>query len=269
MRIALGIEYDGSPFHGWQTQMAGVRAIQPEVEAALSRVAAHPVTVQCAGRTDTGVHATFQVVHFDTEAVRSRRSWVLGANVNLPPEVSVLWAQPVPPDFNARFSARARSYDYVLSNRATRPGLWRGRVSWECRPLDVAAMAEAAGYLLGEHDFSAFRAQGCQSKHPIRTVHRCEVRVVPPCIVVRVEANAFLQHMVRNFVGTLMEVGLGRRAPAWVGEVLAGRDRSLSGWTAPPDGLYLSGVRYEPHYGLPAPPDTCPVLAGYLGPAFD
>ncbi|MGE0859431.1 MAG: tRNA pseudouridine(38-40) synthase TruA [Gammaproteobacteria bacterium] len=269
MRIALGLEYDGSAFKGWQTQRAGVRAIQPEVEAALSRVADHPVSVQCAGRTDTGVHATFQVVHFDTSAVRTPRAWVLGCNVNLPPQIAVLWARVVPDDFNARFSARARSYDYVLSNRQTRPALWRGRVSWECRPLDVAAMIAAAPQLLGEHDFSSFRAQGCQAQHPIRTVHRLEVRVVPPCIVVRVEANAFLQHMVRNFVGTLLEVGLGRHPPAWVGEVLAARDRRLAGWTAPPDGLYLTGVRYEPHFGLPAPPDTWPVLAAYAGQAFD
>ena len=269
MRIALGIEYDGTDFCGWQTQAAGIRAVQPEVETALSRVAAHPVTVHCAGRTDTGVHATYQVVHFETSAARNARSWILGANANLPPDVGVLWALPVPDDFHARFSAHARSYDYVLSNRRTRPALWRGKVSWECRALDVAAMAEAARHLLGEHDFSAFRAQGCQAKHPIRTLHRLEVVAMPPCIVFRVEANAFLQHMVRNFVGTLLEVGRGRQPPSWVAEVLAGRDRRLAGMTAPPDGLYLSGVRYAPHYGLPPPPTQCPLLASYDGPAFD
>ena len=269
MRIALGIEYDGADFCGWQTQRSGVRAIQPLVEAALARVAAHRVTVHCAGRTDSGVHATYQVVHFETEAQRSARSWILGANANLPPDVALLWALPVPDDFHARFSAHARSYDYVLSNRRTRPGLWRGKVSWECRALDVPAMGEAAQYLLGEHDFTSFRAQGCQAKHPIRTLHRCDVVMVEPCIVFRVEANAFLQHMVRNVVGTLLEVGLGGQPPAWVGAVLAARDRRQAGVTAPPDGLYLTGVRYAEDYGLPQPPRTCPVLAGYAGPTFD
>lgn len=269
MRIALGIEYDGTDFCGWQTQAAGIRAVQPQLEAALSRVANHPVIVHCAGRTDTGVHATYQVVHFESDAKRSARSWILGANANLPADVGVLWAMPVADDFHARFSAHARSYDYVLSNRRTRPALWRGKVSWECRALDIAAMAEAAQHLLGEHDFSAFRAQGCQAKHPIRTLHRLEVVEMAPCIVFRVEANAFLQHMVRNFVGTLLEVGRGQRPPAWVATVLAGRDRSRAGMTAPPDGLYLSGVRYADKYGLPAPPRNCPVLACYDGPAFE
>jgi tRNA pseudouridine38-40 synthase len=269
MRIALGIEYDGTNFCGWQTQAAGIRAVQPAVEAALSRVAAHPVVVHCAGRTDTGVHATYQVIHFDTTATRNARSWILGANANLPHDVAVLWALPVPDDFHARFSAYARSYDYVLSNRRTRPALWRGKVSWECRALDIAAMVSAARHLLGEHDFSSFRAQGCQAKHPIRTLHRLDVEVIEPCIVFRVEANAFLQHMVRNFVGTLLEVGRGRQAPAWVAAVLAARNRNLAGTTAPPDGLYLSGVRYAEKYGLPPPPRNCPVLAAYDGPAFE
>lgn len=269
MRIALGIEYDGTDFCGWQTQAAGIRAVQSEVEAALGHVADHPVTVHCAGRTDTGVHATYQVVHFETSALRNARSWILGANARLPPDVGVLWAVPVPDDFHARFSAHARSYDYVLSNRRTRPALWRGKVSWECRALDVPAMAAAARHLLGEHDFSAFRAQGCQAKHPIRTLHRLDVVQMPPCIVFRVEANAFLQHMVRNFVGTLLEVGRGRQPPEWVAEVLAARDRRLAGVTAPPDGLYLTGVRYAPVYGLPPPPTQCPHLTCYDGPAFD
>ena len=269
MRIALGIEYDGAEFCGWQTQRSGIRVIQPLVETALARVAAHTVTVHCAGRTDRGVHATYQVVHFDTHAQRSARSWILGANANLPPDVAVLWALPVPDDFHARFSARARIYDYVLSNRRTRPGLWCGKVSWECRALDVPAMAEAAHYLLGEHDFTSFRAQGCQARHPIRTLHRFDVVVIEPCIVFRVEANAFLQHMVRNFVGTLLKVGRGEQLPAWVGNVLAARDRRQAGMTAPPDGLYLTGVRYAEEYGLPPPPFTCPVLASYAGPSFD
>lgn len=269
MRIALGIEYDGSGFSGWQTQSSDIRAIQPLVEAALTIVAAHRVSVHCAGRTDAGVHATYQVVHFETEAQRSARAWILGSNANLPRDVSVLWAVPVSDDFHARFSARARSYDYLLSHRRTRPGLWHGKVSWECRALDVAAMTEAARYLLGEHDFTSFRAQGCQAKHPIRTLHRLDVVTIEPCIVFRVEANAFLQHMVRNLVGTLLEIGRGKQPPAWAAEVLAARDRRRAGVTAPPDGLYLTGVRYGEEYGLPAASLTCPVLAGYAGPTFD
>ena len=269
MRIALGLEYDGSDFHGWQTQATGIRAIQPLVEAAIAGVAAHSITLHCAGRTDTGVHATYQVVHFETEVVRSARSWVLGTNANLPHDVAVLWAMQVPDDFHARFSARARSYDYVLSNRRTRPGLWRDKVSWECRRLNVPAMAQAAQHFLGQHDFSSFRARGCQAKQPIRTVHRCEVVVAEPCLIVRVEANAFLQHMVRNFVGTLIEVGLGRQPPAWVAAVLAARDRAVAGITAPPQGLYLTSVRYDRDYGLPPPPNGYPVLVSYDGPAFE
>ena len=269
MRIALGIEYDGSNFSGWQRQPSGIRAIQPLVEAALTRVAAHRVNVQCAGRTDAGVHATYQVVHFESEAQRDARAWILGANANLPRDVSVLWALPVPDDFHARFSAYARSYDYLLSHRRTRPALWQGKLSWECRVLDVVAMAQAAQLLLGEHDFSSFRAQGCQAKHPIRTLHRLDLTTTEACIVFRVEANAFLQHMVRNIVGTLLEIGRGKRPVAWAGEVLAARDRRQAGATAPPDGLYLTGVRYADAYGLPAPSRNYPVLAGYAGPAFD
>ncbi len=269
MRIALGIEYDGSDFSGWQSQPSGVRAIQPLVEAALTRVAAHPISVHCAGRTDAGVHATYQVIHFETQAQRSARAWILGANANLPRDVSVIWALPVPDNFHARFSARARSYDYLLSHRRTRPSLWHGKLSWECRPLNVEAMVEASRCLLGEHDFTSFRAQGCQAKHPIRTLYRLDVVTVEACLVFRVEANAFLQHMVRNLVGTLLEIGRGKRPAAWAGEVLAARDRRLAGVTAPPDGLYLTGVRYPEEYRLPAPSRISPVLAGYAGPTFD
>ncbi len=269
MRIALGIEYDGSDFSGWQSQPSGVRAIQPLVEAALTRVAAHPISVHCAGRTDAGVHATYQVIHFETQAQRSARAWILGANANLPRDVSVIWALPVPDNFHARFSARARSYDYLLSHRRTRPSLWHGKLSWECRPLNVEAMVEASRCLLGEHDFTSFRAQGCQAKHPIRTLYRLDVVTVEACLVFRVEANAFLQHMVRNLVGTLLEIGRGKRPAAWAGEVLAARDRRLAGVTAPPDGLYLTGVRYPEEYRLPALSRISPVLAGYAGPTFD
>ena len=269
MRIALGLEYDGSGFCGWQTQARSVRTIQPEVEAALTRVAAQAVVLHCAGRTDTGVHASYQVVHFETSAQRSPRSWVLGANANLPPDIAVLWARPVADDFHARFSAHSRSYAYVISNRRTRPGLWRGKITWECRPLDPEAMAAAASYWLGEHDFSSFRAHGCQSRHPIRTVHRCEVEADDQCIVITVEANAFLQHMVRNFAGVLLEIGCGQRPPIWAKEVLRARARVAAGITAPPHGLYLTAVNYSPHFDLPPPSRTRPVLPSYSGPPFD
>ena len=269
MRIALGIEYDGSRFSGWQTQQAGVRAIQPLVETALAQVAAHPITLHCAGRTDTGVHAAYQVVHFETTTRRSLRSWVLGTNVNLPGDVGVLWARAVADDFHARFSAHSRAYAYVISNRRTRPALWRGKVTWECRPLDAQAMASAASHWLGEHDFTSFRAQACQSRSVIRMVTRCEVETADQFIILTVEANAFLQHMVRNFAGALLAIGLKRRPPEWAGELLRARDRSVGGITAPPDGLYLIAVRYADRFDLPASTWARPMLSCYHGPAFD
>ncbi|WP_297527081.1 tRNA pseudouridine(38-40) synthase TruA [Thiohalobacter sp.] len=249
-RIALGIEYDGSAFNGWQSQ-PHAPSVQDAVEAALSRVADHRVRVVCAGRTDTGVHATAQVVHFDTHAVRERHAWVLGGNANLPDTVSILWAREVADDFHARFSARTRSYRYVILRRAARPALLARRVSWVHKALDVAPMQAAARHLLGEHDFSAFRALACQAKHPVRTIHRLELSEAGPFIHLDIEANAFLHHMVRNIAGTLMAVGSGERSPDWVAEVLAARDRALAGITAPPDGLYLVGVRYPQAFGLP------------------
>lgn len=269
MRIALGIEYDGSAFSGWQTQQAGVRAIQPLVEAAVGAVADHPVLLHCAGRTDAGVHAAYQVVHFETSARRSQRSWVLGTNVRLPGDVGVLWAREVDEAFHARFSAYSRAYAYVISNRQTRPALWRGRVTWECRPLDADAMARAARHWLGEHDFSSFRAQGCQSKSPVRTVARCEIDAEGQWIVLNVEANAFLQHMIRNFAGVLMAIGRGERDPDWARELLLARDRKVGGVTAPPDGLYLTTVRYPASYDLPPPVWTRPMLPAFHGRAFD
>jgi len=251
MRIALGIEYNGADFHGWQTQ-PHARAVQPCIESALSAVAAHPITVSCAGRTDAGVHACGQVVHFDTQAVRSTRAWTLGANANLPPDVGVLWAHPVPDHFNARFSARARAYRYVIANRPTRVALWARRMAWECRPLHTEAMARAASALLGEHDFSSFRAAGCQAKHPVRTLRAISVQRIGDLISIEVEANAFLQHMVRNIVGTLLEIGRRERPIAWIEEVLARRDRSCAGMTAPAGGLYLMRVDYPEEFSLPA-----------------
>ncbi len=220
------------------------------MEQALSRVADAPVRCQCAGRTDAGVHATGQVIHIDTLAQRSERSWVLGTNRYLPDDVSVLWARQVPDDFHARFSARRRTYRYVILNRSSRPGLSSGRVTWECRKLDVVPMGQAARYLLGEHDFSAFRAQVCQAKNPVRTIHRLDVNQTGDLIWLEVEANAFLHHMVRNIAGVLMAIGRGEAAPVWADAVLKGRDRAQGGVTAPPDGLHLVGVCYPEAYGL-------------------
>jgi tRNA pseudouridine38-40 synthase len=267
MRIALGVEYDGSCFNGWQRQH-GVRTVQGELETALATVANQPVTTVCAGRTDSGVHALYQVVHFETPVTRSARSWVLGANSNLPRDVAVLWAREVTDDFHARFSARSRAYVYLICNRPTRPGLWHGRVTWDYRPLDVGRMGEAARYWLGEHDFSSFRAKGCQSRHPVRTVYRCEVERLAEVVVLHVEANAFLQHMVRNFAGVLAEIGSGTRPPEWAAEVLAWRQRERGGVTAPPDGLYLRAVTYPDAFALPPPPRAVPLPVAYHGYAF-
>lgn len=252
MRIALGLEYDGTAFSGWQTQ-SHARAVQPCVETALTAVADEPIRVFCAGRTDAGVHASGQVVHFDTDAVRSPRAWMLGTNAHLPREISVLWAQPVPDHFNARFSARARAYRYVIANRPTRAALWAGKMTWECRALDAQAMAEAACSLLGEHDFSSFRAAGCQSKHPVRTLNAISVRRLREVVTIDVEANAFLQHMVRNMVGALLEIGRGERPIEWLAALLAARDRTQGGMTAPPSGLYFMRVVYPDEFGLPDP----------------
>jgi tRNA pseudouridine38-40 synthase len=253
MRIALGIEYDGSAFHGWQVQRHEAATVQGAVERALARVADHPVRVTCAGRTDTGVHALGQVVHFDTEAVRPPRSWVLGSNVNLPASVAVSWARVMDADFHARFSARSRRYRYLILNRPTRSALHAGRATWIHRPLDAARMHEAGQSLVGEHDFSSYRAAGCQAKSPRRTLHSLSVSRYGEILVLRVHANAFLHHMVRNIAGVLVAIGSGDREPGWAGEVLACRDRSLGGVTAPPDGLYFERVHYPEHYAIPLP----------------
>ncbi len=259
-RIALGIEYDGSGFAGWQSQ-PHARNVQDQVEAALSRVAAEPVRVVCAGRTDTGVHATAQVVHFDTSARRTERQWILGGNSGLPPDVALTWARPVPDDFHARFSARRRSYRYLILNRRYRPALWRTSLTACHRPLDEAAMAAAAACLRGEHDFTSFRALACQARHPVRRIEHIAVRREGDLLIVDITANAFLHHMVRNIVGTLMQVGRGERDPAWVAELLRRRDRAQAAATAPAAGLYLVGVGYPPHFGLPEAP-VMPLFSG-------
>lgn len=249
-RIALGIEYDGTGFFGWQRLAHGPN-IQAEVEAALSFVADHAVAVTCAGRTDAGVHARCQVVHFDSESQRDERAWTLGANTKLPIGVSVLWAKPTPDDFHARFSARARRYRYTLLNRAIRPALDARYVSWERRPLDAEAMHRAAQALIGEHDFSAFRAISCQAAHARRCVLDISVFREGERVHVDIQANAFLHHMVRNIVGSLLEVGSGERPVEWMAEVLATRDRSQAGATAPAQGLTFIGPRYPAQWALP------------------
>jgi tRNA pseudouridine38-40 synthase len=250
MRVALGIEYNGAGYLGWQRLGHGP-SLQAEVEAALAFVADHHVEVTCAGRTDTGVHARCQVVHFDTSAERDSRAWVLGTTTRLPHTIAVLWAQPVPPDFSARFSARSRAYRYVILNRAIRPALEHGRVAWERVPLDADAMHAAAQALVGERDFSAFRAASCQARTPWRNVQRVGVRRDGAYVVVTIEANAFLHHMVRNIVGSLLEVGRGERAGTWIAELLAGRDRTRAGATAAAAGLTFIGPRYPAQWALP------------------
>lgn len=258
MRLALGLEYDGSRFFGFQRQRQRP-TVQECLEDALARVAGHPVTVHCAGRTDTGVHAVCQVIHFDTPAMRSERSWVLGCNTHLPDGATALWIREVPADFHARFSATGRSYRYRIINRWVRPALEHGRAGWVRRPLDEMRMVAAARHLLGEHDFSSFRALGCQAKHPRREVRAIALERIGEEILVEVHANAFLYHMVRNMVGTLVAVGAGEREPGWVAEVLAARDRTVAGVTAPPGGLYLTGIDYPPEFGLPvSEPATFP-----------
>ena len=249
MRIALGVEYDGSGFCGWQSQ-AGGGAVQDALESALSLVANAPTRVVCAGRTDAGVHAVGQVVHFDTESVRPHTAWVRGVNSHLPASVAVRWAQPVPDEFHARFSARGRRYRYLLLNRGERPGLMARRVGWFHRPLDADAMLAAAGLLLGEHDFSAFRAIECQAKSPVKTLRRADVVRHGDLLVFDFEASAFLHHMVRNIVGALVYVGKGAHSPEWLGELLAGRDRARAAPTFDACGLYFAGVDYDPIWQL-------------------
>lgn len=250
MRVALGVEYNGTHFKGWQTQ-DGVRTVQDCVEQALSKVANQPVNVICAGRTDTGVHGSGQVVHMDVDVERSERSWVFGANTNLPDDISILWARPVREDFHARFSAVQRHYRYIILNRAVRPAIEAYRRTWFFRPLDADLMHEAGQALVGEHDFSSFRAQGCQAKSPVRHITRLKVMRQGNCVILEVSANAFLQHMIRNIAGVLMAIGCGKEPSSWVPELLAERNRSKGGVTAPPYGLYLYQVDYPEVYEIP------------------
>jgi tRNA pseudouridine38-40 synthase len=253
-RIALCVEYDGSHYHGWQTQQPGVATVQERVEAALSSVADHPVSVVCAGRTDTGVHATGQVVHFDTSASRANKSWVFGANANLPDDISVRWATEVPDSFHARFSAVSRRYRYLIYNHPVRPALFNNQVTWNHRPLDAGPMREALAHLRGTHDFTSYRSVHCQAKSPVKTLHHLALYQYDELLVLEVEANAFLMHMVRNIAGVLMSIGTGRHEPEWAGQVLAARDRRQGGVTAPPFGLYLVEIGYPGTFSLPRHP---------------
>lgn len=258
-RLALGVEYDGSGFCGWQRlskhgepEREGEQTLQAALENAISFVAGHPIETICAGRTDAGVHAVCQVVHFDSAAVREPRSWMLGITSRLPPQIAVRWCRPVPGDFHARFSARARRYRYRILNRPVRAALGRQYLSWERRPLDADAMHRAAQTLLGENDFSAFRTVHCQSPHAWRELQEIRVTRDGDVVEVEVQANAFLHHMVRNIVGSLLMVGSGEQPEAWIAELLAGRDRTVAGPTAPPTGLHFLAPRYPAEWNLPA-----------------
>jgi tRNA pseudouridine38-40 synthase len=259
MRIALGIEYDGGRFLGWQTQPAG-GTVQDALEAALSGIAGTAVSLTCAGRTDRGVHAREQVAHFDTAAERPDSAWVRGVNALLPESAAVLWSHRVPDEFHARYSARSRTYRYVLLNRAVRPALASRYAGWMHAPLDLEAMRAAAQPLLGEHDFSAFRCAECQAKSPVRTLTRLDIARQGERIDFVLRANAFLHHMARNLVGALVQVGRGRRPVRWVHEVLESRDRGKAAPTFPPEGLYLEQVEYAAAWNLPRTAAAPPLL---------
>ncbi len=255
MRIALGVSYSGSAYEGWQSQLSG-KTVQDKLELALSKFSARPVRVMCAGRTDSGVHALMQVVHFDTAVRRETSSWVRGTNAFLPSDIAVQWAQPVPDEFHSRASAIARRYAYVVLESPVRPSVEAGRVGWVYRPLDGAAMEQAALHLIGEHDFSSFRAAQCQAKTPFKTMNRIEIsrRGGDDSRYWRFEfeANAFLHHMIRNIMGCLLAVGQGSQTPEWMAEVVRARRRDAAAPTFSPDGLYFLGPVYEKRHGLPS-----------------
>ncbi len=249
-RIAIGIEYDGSAYSGWQRQKHSP-SVQQKVEEALSFVADEPVELVCAGRTDSGVHALEQVVHFDTRAERSERAWLLGSNCRLPRDIRLRWAAPVPGDFHARFSAVARSYRYLILNDRVPSAIFHAQCCWEHQPLDAGRMQRAAQALIGEHDFSSFRAAGCQARSPMRRVEHLEVTRDGDFIRIDIKANAFLHHMVRNIAGSLMVIGKGEQPESWLGELLSQRDRRLAAMTAPAGGLYFVRAFYPDGFELP------------------
>lgn len=250
VRIALGVEYDGSAFCGWQSQLA-VPTVQDKLQAALSRIADDTIAVTAAGRTDTGVHALEQVAHFDTLVERPPTAWVRGANALLPDSIAVLWAHTVPDEFHARFSAQARSYRYLLLNRPVRSAMQHGKAGWFHAPLELKTMRAAAQHLLGEHDFSAFRCSECQAKTPVKNLARLDITQQGEMFVFDLTANAFLHHMVRNIIGCLVYVGKGKHPPSWILDVLQSRERSFAAPTFAPDGLYLRHITYDARFGLP------------------
>lgn len=258
MRVALGLEYDGSQYHGWQAQ-SGLRTVQQAVEQALSKVADSEVSVVCAGRTDTGVHATNQFIHFDCDKERTIRAWIHGANSFLPKDVCVKWGREMPDDFHARYSATARRYRYIIYNSPIRPALLRSSVTWQYRQLNHKIMMQGGQVLLGENDYTSFRSVECQSNTPMRNIHQLEVKRQGNLIIIDITANAFLHHMVRNIAGVLIAVGAGKKPVGWVEEVLHAKDRRLGAETAPPYGLYLVSVTYPAQFS---------VLQSSLGPLF-
>ncbi|MCA1176032.1 tRNA pseudouridine(38-40) synthase TruA [Pantoea rwandensis] len=257
-KLALGIEYDGSRYYGWQRQNE-VRSVQEKLEKALSKVANHPVVVFCAGRTDAGVHGTGQVVHFETTSQRADSAWTLGVNANLPDDIAVRWVKAVPDEFHARFSATARRYRYVIFNQRLRPAILGNGITHFYHPLDVEKMQRAGQCLIGENDFTSFRAVQCQSRTPWRNVMHFNVTRYGSYVIVDIKANAFVHHMVRNIVGSLMEIGCGNQPESWMADLLAAKDRTLAAATAKAEGLYLVAVDYPSHFALPQPA---------LGPLF-
>jgi tRNA pseudouridine38-40 synthase len=250
VRIALGLSYNGGSYEGWQSQLSG-KTVQDRLEKALGKFADQPIRTLCAGRTDAGVHALMQVVHFDTPLARELPSWVRGTNAFLPPDIAVQWAREVPDEFHCRGSATSRRYAYVLLESPVRPSVEAGRVGWVYRPLDGAAMRQAIAHLIGEHDFSSFRAAQCQAKTPVKTLSRIEVSQRAGYWRFEFEANAFLHHMIRNIMGCLVAIGQGHKTPDWLAEVRDARRRDVAAPTFSPDGLYFLGPRYDPAYGLP------------------
>ena len=245
MKIALGVEYLGTDFHGWQIQKSGLRTVQGVVEPALSKIANHPVRVFCSGRTDSGVHAQEQVIHFETETTRTDGAWLLGGNANLPSDVNFKWAKKVGDNFHARFNAHARSYEYKIHNHPVRSSLKAGYCLWEPRSLNIYEMRKAAAFLVGEFDFSCFRGSMCQAKSPIKTIEYLQIDKIDDELIIKVKANAFLHHMVRNIVGTLLKIGRGEERAEWMLSVLDSKDRKEAGPTAEPQGLYFIKAHYQ------------------------
>jgi len=245
MKIALGVEYLGTDFHGWQIQKSGLRTVQGVVEPALSKIANHPVRVFCSGRTDAGVHAQEQVIHFETQTTRTEGAWLFGGNANLPSDVNFKWAKEVNDDFHARFNAHARSYEYKIHHHPVRSSLKTGYYLWEPRSLNIDDMRKAAAFLVGEHDFSCFRGSMCQAKSPIKTIEYLQIDEIGDDLIIKVKANAFLHHMVRNLVGTLLKVGRGEESIEWMLSVLDSKDRKEAGPTAEPQGLYFVKAHYQ------------------------